>query len=185
MADTNAASAADTSASDAATKTSAAQTGAAVGATQTAAQTGAGQTDVGAAQRAGTVQAESVTDVGQGEAYLVNMKRLVAGELSQDADLRAIQTAYLTRTLRNAEDFDQNLRATFLQITNNMVALANSQNTNSHDINNRSKVNAANHDQRVQVIAEEGISENPIFQDAITASVVKALERAGLVKPTA
>lgn len=177
MADTNAASAADTSASDAATKTSAAQTGSAVGATQVGAQTGLGQTDVGAAQRSGTVQAESVTDVGQGEAWLTNMKRLVAGELSQDADIRAIQTGLLTRIVHNSENFDQQLRQITIQALQNAITQANSAVIDSADIRQRTRENARTSDGRLQIIAEAQISENPIFQDAISAAVAKALAK--------
>jgi hypothetical protein len=170
----NAATEADASAKVAAAQAAAATTSA----QQAAAQTGIGQTDVASGYR--SAGSETISDVGQAEAYLLNMKRVVANENNLDAYLNSLALGLITRVAHNAESFDQSLKATFLQITNNMVALANAQNNDSHDINNRIKINAGNHDQRVQVIAEEGISENPIFQDAVSAAVVKALEKAGI-----
>jgi hypothetical protein len=177
MADTNAASAADTSASDAATKTSTVQSGAQVGASQAGAQTGLGQTDAAGGQRTSTTQAESVTDVGQGEAWLTNMKRLVAGELSQDADIRAVQTGLLTRIVHNSENFDQQLRQITLQALQNAITQANSAVIDSADIRQRTRENARTSDGRLQIIAEAQLSENPIFQDAISAAVAKALAK--------
>jgi hypothetical protein len=177
MAETDSKSAADTGVSQAGAQSSGVQTGSGVGATQAGAQTGVGQTDVSAAQRSGTVQAESVTDVGQGEAWLTNMKRLVAGELSQDADIRAIQTGLLTRIVHNSENFDQQLRQMSVQALQNAITQANGAVIDSADIRQRTRENARTSDGRLQIIAEAQISENPIFQDAISAAVAKALAK--------
>jgi hypothetical protein len=81
------------------TKTNADADVAAAGAT-----TGTSQADVASAYR--SAGAEVMSDIGQAEAYTVNMKRLVASELDHDQFIRANRE----RLIRNGEDDDQTLR---------------------------------------------------------------------------
>jgi len=66
--------------------------------------TGLGQADAGATYRSSG--AETVTDIGQAEAYITNLKRLVAAELDHDQFVRANRE----RLIRNGEDSDQQHR---------------------------------------------------------------------------
>jgi len=66
--------------------------------------TGLGQADVGAIYR--SAGAETQSDIGQAEAYAINLKRLVADELDHDQFVRANRE----RLIRNGEDQDQSHR---------------------------------------------------------------------------
>lgn len=144
-----------------------------VKATQAGATTGATQTEAGSAGRASGAEtgraqagagagyqsagAETISDVGQAEAYLINMKRLVAGELDLDAQLRS----NALRIIRNAEDFDGNVRQIALQNLQlgqqalaNAVALANRVNNGAIDLDTRIKQEAVSSDGRRQDNAE-------------------------------
>jgi len=66
--------------------------------------TGLSQADVGATYRSSG--AETQSDIGQAEAYAINLKRLVADELDHDQFVRANRE----RLIRNGEDSDQQHR---------------------------------------------------------------------------
>jgi len=192
-------------------QTGGAQSGAGSAAQAAGAQTGQAQAGSGAAyQSAG---AEVTSDVGQAEAYITNMKRLVARELDSDAHLQAQLVAINGRLLRNAEDFDGQVRQIALQNLQlgqqalaNAVALANRVNNASVDLDTRIKQNAIDSDGRKagndeqydkamdsvsqserertirggdagDVIRWASLAENPIFQDAISAAVAKAVQK--------
>ena len=196
---TPAETASDVAASQAGAQTGAAQAGAGTAAQQAGAQTGQGQASTGAAyQSAG---AETISDVGQAEAYLLNMKRLVANELNHDADLNQVLVTSAQRLARNAEDFDtqvRNLSLRALQLgqlsLENAVALANRVNNASVDLDTRIKQEAATHDKQINantiserertvrggdagdVIRWAALSDNPIYQDLISAAAAKVAE---------
>lgn len=155
-----------------------------------------------------------MSDVGQGEAYIINMKRQVARELDTDAHLQEVLISSAQRIARNAEDFDGQLRNFALnavamgqQALQNALALANRVNNASVDLDTRIKQesvsddvrgrdNAQTHDREMDanciserertvrggdagdVIRWAGLSENPIFQDAIAAKVAAKLQKA-------
>jgi len=127
-------------------------------ATQAAQQTGAGQTDVSAGYRSGG--AEVTSDVGQAEAYLLNMKHRVDQTLENDALLRQVAFESLRRSNRNAEDFDQTLRHLATQSLQSAVSLQNRVSNGSTDLDTRIKQNAVDHDGRVRATTESDLSEN-------------------------
>jgi hypothetical protein len=183
--------AADTKLADSASKTGVVQSGAAVGASGAGATTGVAQTDAGATQRAATVQAESVTDVGQGEAYILNMKKLVADELDHASNLRAAAADSIGRRSRNAEDYDQTLRHLAQQSLQSAVSLQ------SRIVND-----SVDHKVRLQHYAEsevartvrhsdlaidrqwnvdevaELVAKTPVFLDAIAGAVAAGVAKA-------
>lgn len=136
-------------------QTGGAQSGAGSAAQAAGAQTGQAQAGSGASyQSAG---AEVTSDVGQAEAYLLNMKRLVGRELDTDAHLQAQLTQLNNRLIRNAEDFDGQVRSVALQALTlgqtalqNAVALANRVNNASVDLDTRIKQNAVDGDNRTR-----------------------------------
>lgn len=157
-----------------------------VGVDQRGAQSGAGQTDVASGYRSSG--AEVTSDIGQSEAYILNMKKLVADELDHAANLRAVAADSIGRRARNAEDFDQQLRN-----------LAQQSLTNAVSLQSRVTQKSVDHDARLQHYAEsevartvrEGdlatdrqwnidevsaaIAKNPVFQDAIAGAVAAAV----------
>ena len=121
-------------------------------------QTGAGQAGVGAAQQ--TAQAETGMDIGQAEAYTVNLKSLVDEHLTHSTNLRAVALESLRRSNRNAEDYDQTLRNLAQQSLQSAVTLQNRIANGSTDLDTRIKQNAVDHDGRVRVVSEVDLSEN-------------------------
>lgn len=211
MATTDTQTAADVAAAASAAQTAATQAAAAANqaasaastATQAAQQTGAGQTDVSAGYRSGG--AEVTSDVGQAEAYLLNMKHRADQTMENDALLRQVALEGLRRSNRNAEDFDQSLRTIATQSLQSAVSLQN-----------RVSNKAADHDARLQHYAESEVSrtvregdlatdrewnvnetdalsaniiaslaKNPVFQDSIAGSVAAAVAAALSKKPAA
>lgn len=168
--------------------------------TQSSAGTGATMADVAAAVRAAQAaaattaaqagaagalaQEETVADVGQGEAYLVNMKRLVAQELTVDAQLQQVNIGAAQRLAVLAE--------TALA---DAVALARRVNNNAVSDDERRHDNAATHDKQMDAcsVSERertvrqgdvaitttwaALSENPVMQDAIIAGMIAAVDR--------
>jgi hypothetical protein len=193
-------------------QTGGAQAGAGSAAQATGAQTGQAQGGAGATYQ--TAGASTISDIGQDEAYLINMKRLVAGELDLDAALRQVVATSAARLARNSEDFDGQLRSFALNAVamgqtalQNAVALSNRVNNGSIDLDTRIKSNAVDSDGRRQDNAEShdkqldaisvserertvrggdagdvirwaGLSENPIYQDAISAAAASAAVKA-------
>ena len=198
MAETDSKSAADTGASQAGAQTSGVQTGSAVGATQAGAQTGLGQVDIAGLQRAATTQAESVTDVGQGEAYLINMKKLVADELDHASNLRASAADSVGRRARNAEDYDQTLRNLAQQSLQGAVNLQSRITNDSVDHKVRLQHYAESEVARtvrhsdlaidrqwnVDEVAEL-VAKTPVFLDAIAGAVAAGMAKAIAAKETA
>jgi hypothetical protein len=104
----------------------AAEIGAAAGvkAASAGATTGLSQTEAAAAYRSSG--AETIADIGQSEAYMLNMKHRVATELATNH-----------RRERNAEDFDQAMRALTLDARQQSVMLMARLNALSIDHDNR------------------------------------------------
>jgi len=128
---------------------------------------GAGVTGVGAQYR--SAGAETTSDIGQAEAYLLQLKRLVAGELDIDSQLRNLFTSQMERSRRNAEDFDQQTRAHYSELMN--LALQSLQNA-VHGHNRRNNI--------ASTLDVQSLGENPFFQDALDAAVAKYFtEKAG------
>src|SRR5512139_227046 len=107
-----------------------------VNATQAGAGTGAAQAGAGAEYR--SAGADATSDVGQAEAYLLNMKRLVANELNLDANIQQVLVAAAQRISGAAGDFDAQVRKLSLdalvlgnQALANAVALANKVNNDT------------------------------------------------------
>lgn len=167
------------------------------GAESRGSQTGVGQADVAAGYR--SAGAETTSDIGQAEAYGINMKKLVADELDHAANLRSIAAEAIGRRSRNAEDYDHALRQTAIQAVQNAVTLSNRVNNSSADMDLRVKSLSIDHDSRVRALQEgelartvrhsdlaidrqwnidevaASIAKNPVFQDAVAAAVVAAL----------
>lgn len=194
-----------------------------IGASQSGAQTGgaqagAGQATQGAAASTGASQAgagaqgnlaqtETVSDVGQGEASILQMQMLVADQLSLRAQLNQIIVTQAQRLAAAAADFDAQLRAIAIGQLQNAALLNNRTNNNSADLDLRAKSdglssdsrrqdNAETHDKQMDAISVSerertvrggdagdvirwaGLSENPVFQDAISAAVASGFEKA-------
>lgn len=187
--------------SQAGSQTGGAQAGAGSAAQQAASQTGQAQAGSGSSYQSSG--AEATSDIGQAEAYVTNLKRLVAGELNVDAHLQQILLTSAQRIARNAEDHDAQLRAFALNAVSlgqtalqNAVALANRVNNASVDLDTRVKQNGETHDRQMDAICTSerertvrggdagdvirwaALSDNPVFQDAITAAVAKAMAAA-------
>lgn len=112
-------------------------------ASQAGTQTGQTQAEAGAGYR--SVGAEVTSDIGQAEMYILNGKRLVAGELDHSEQLRQTSSQHFT-----------DLNNIALQSLQNAVTLAN-----------RVANNAATHDEeqfshraRVRSIQESDLSRN-------------------------
>jgi len=183
---------------------------------QAGSQTGGTQAGIGAEQRSGTTGANQAgvgassqgagadvgMDIGQTEAYTVNMKKLVADELDHAANLRSVALEALRRSQRNAEDYDQTLRNIATQSLQSAVTLQNRVSNGSTDLDTRIKQNSVDHDGRVRGIVEgevsrtvrhsdlaidrqwnidevsASIAKNPVFQDAIAGAVAAAVAAA-------
>jgi hypothetical protein len=177
-------SGASTTQSDSGTGTSQSDVAAAVRAAAASAQTSATQAAAAsdAAQAAANTfsQTEAVSDISQSEAYIVNMKRLVENALNFDEQLKQIAL--------------QNLQLGQTSLAN-AVALANRVNNNAIDLDVRVKQDSLDtkvktegvaHGEREEslrnskstdIIREAQLSENPVMQDAIVASMVAAVDR--------
>lgn len=182
------AAAAQTAATQAAAAANAAQAAAST-ATQAASQTGAGQTDVSGAYRSSG--AEVTSDVGQAEAYLLNMKKLVADELDHAANLRASAADSIGRRAKNADDFDGQLRAVALQAVQNAVQA--SQRINADSIDSKVRLQhyaesevartvrhsdlAIDRQWNVDEVAEL-VAKTPVFLDAISGAVAAGVAKA-------
>jgi len=153
---------------------------AAAAAAQTAAAQAANTAAAQAAASGAMGQYESVADVGQGEAYILNMKRLVENALTFDEQVKAIAL--------------QNLQLGQVSLQN-AVAIANRVNNGAVDLDVRVKQDSLDtkvktegvaHGEReetlrnarsMNIIREMALSENPILQDAIIAGMVAAVDR--------
>lgn len=137
--------------------------------------TGSQQAEVGAGYR--SAGAEVTSDIGQAEAYITNMKRLVASEL----------------------DFDSALRSVALQSIQGAVARDNLVQNNALTLSNRVNNLSVDHDSRIRAFQEGEISrtvrhsdlaidrqwnidevaalvaKTPVFQDAIAGAVAAAV----------
>ena len=115
-----------------------------VGAGSRGSDTGIGQADAGAGQRTVGAQAASTADTGFEEqtqvmmaAMGLNTKRIVAGELDHDKEMRQITVESAQRRARNAEDHDRALREIELQSARNAMLQAQLNNTNAAVLSNR------------------------------------------------
>lgn len=158
--------------------------------TQAGAQTGGSQAGAGAGyQSAG---AETTSDVGQAEAYLLNMKRLVGNELNIDAHLNQVLAAAAQRIASAAGDFDGQVRKLSLdalvlgnQALANAVALANKVNNDTTEhaklvssVNQSERERTLRNGDVLDVIREAGVgADTTVFQDAIEAAVAKAVAK--------
>jgi hypothetical protein len=179
-------------------QTGAGQAGSGSGIQETAA--GAGTAGAGAGAQGRAAQQETGMDIGQAEAYITQVKRLVARELDVDAHLQASILKSLERMTRNAEDQDNAIKQFTLNAiqlgqtaVQNAVALANRVNNGAADSDKA--LTSLNHSERertirngdvLDVIREAGVSaDTVVFQDAIEAAVVKAIAKALGPKPAA
>lgn len=171
-------------------RTPGAASGSSVNETQAGAQTGGSQAGAGAGyQSAG---AEVTSDVGQAEAYILNMKRLVEEGQNLDALSHQILVAAAQRISGAAGDFDAQVRKLSLDALalgnvalGNAVSLANRQNDNGAETDK--KVDSINQSERertlrngdvLDVIREAGVSaDTTVFQDVVEAAAVKAAEK--------
>lgn len=158
-------------------------------ATQAGSATGVGQTDVAAGYRSSG--AEVTSDIAQAEAYIVNMKKLVADELDHAANLRSVAAEAIGRRSRNAEDYDQTLRSLAQQSLQNAVSLQNRVSNKSvdHDarLHNYSEGEisrtvrhsdlAIDRQWNVDEVAEL-VAKTPVFLDAIAAAVASGVAKA-------
>lgn len=177
MKDTASSSESDIKNTQAGSQTGGAQAGAGSTAQQAGTQTGQAQSGAGAAAQGSLAQEETVADIGQAEAYITNMKRLVAGELTVDAHLQQILLSSAQRLARNAEDHDAALRQFALNAValgqtalQNAVALANRVNNSSIDLDTRIKQDGVSSDGRRADNAET-------FDKAMDAHTVSEKER--------
>jgi len=121
-----------------------------------AAQTAAAQAAQTAATQATSAnaqtQAETVVDVSQGEAYIVNMKRLVAQELNLDAQLlglaaetsrASVKAAQFNseRIMTQALDFDKSLQNQSIQIIQGAIERTNRLLSNAISMDGRQQGN--------------------------------------------
>ena len=152
-------------------------------------QTGAGQAGVGAAQQ--TAQAETGMDIGQAEAYTVNMKRLVSSEQDHDAIFRAALGSLFTRVVHNAHAIDNAVNNLTLQITQNAVSLSQRVTSESADhvtrLRHYSEGQISGNARHTELATDRIwnpdevaglIAKNPIFQDAIAGAVAAAVAAA-------
>lgn len=180
-------------------QTGGAQAGSGSAAQQAGTQTGQAQSGAGAAAQGALGQTETVADVGQGEAYITNMKRLVGRELDTDAHLQQILLANAQRIQRNAEDFDGQVRSIALQALTlgqtalqNAVALSNRVNNEAVSNDVRARDNSGTHDKNLDavsiserertvrngdvldVIRESGVSaDTTVYQDVLEVLATK------------
>lgn len=143
-------------------------------AAQSAVQTGAGQTDVAAGYRSSG--AETIADIGQSEAYLADMKNIVAEEFHHAMSLRDFQH----RRARNAEDFDQTMRRASETLVTNLVTIVNNANnmaTGELSRTVRHSDLAIDRQWNIDEVAA-AIAKNPVFQDALAAAMAAAVAAA-------
>ena len=187
-------SGADSTVSQAGAGAGGAQAG--VGAEQRAAQSGAGQTDVAAGYRSSG--AEVTSDVGQAEAYIINMKKLVADELDHAANLRAAAADSNGRRGTAGSDFDAALRSIATQALQN--AVQSSQRINADSIDHKVRLQhyaesevartvrhsdlAIDRQWNVDEVAQL-IAKTPVFLDAIAGAVASGVAKAVSEKPAA
>lgn len=149
-----------------------------------AAQAAAATTAMQAGASGGVAQQEAVGDISPTEAYTVNMKRLVAQELTTDAQLQQVNVGAAQRLAILAES-----------ALADAVALARRVNNNAVSDDERRHDNAATHDKQMDAnsVSERertvrqgdvaitttwaALSENPVMQDAIVAGMVAAVDR--------
>lgn len=173
-------------------ESSAAQAGTDTGQTQAS----AGSAGRGAGSSVGVgLGVDTMMDIGQAEAWAVNLKRLVENALNLDAAL----SDSLLRRVRNAEDFDQSIRALTLQSANNNQSLAHRVANSAAGRDERGHTNAGSHDLRVNAIQEgemtrtvrggdialdrmwnvdevaQAVAKTAVFQDAIAGAVAAAV----------
>jgi len=133
--------------------------------------TGSQQAEVGAGYR--SAGAEVTSDIGQAEAYITQLKRLVAGELDYTAGLQSVAL----RALSSAVERDSVLQS-------NLVGLSNRQNQHAQTISERIQQGNQSTTERVNAIQENQLMfdndwltalalRNPVFLDAIAAAVAE------------
>lgn len=161
------------------------------------AQGAAGQVSQGAAATTGGAQktqteAEGIADVGQAEAYILQLKRLIAGELDYETGLRSQALISAQRSNRNAEDHDGFLRQMAQQSLQNAVKLADRVATESLDLSVRIKQGAVDHDKNMnahtvsekertvrtgdhsETIRLADLASNPILADIVAGAAATA-----------
>lgn len=169
-------------------QTGGAQAGAGSAAQQAGTQTGQAQSGAGAAAQGALGQEETVADVGQGEAYIINMKRLVENALNMDEQIKQVLVRSAQRESTNAGDFDTQVRKLSLdaltlgnQALMNAVALANKVNndTTEHSklvssINQSERERTVRSGDLLDVIREASVSaDTAVYQDALELLAVK------------
>lgn len=135
-----------------------------VGLSASGAETGTQQAGAGSIGRQAVSAAENIADIGQAEAYIANLKRLVAGEIDHTTQLQRVA----------------------VQALENDVALANLVNNNAAILANRQNNGAQSTTERINAIQENALAfdnegpllasiRNPVFLDAIATRVIDAL----------
>lgn len=144
-------------------------------ATSAGSQTGVGQADVGTSYR--EAGSEAISDIGQAEAYLVNMKRVVADELDHDQFGRWTDH----RLMRNGEDGDQQHRDQATRAIEQSLVLQAK--VNDQYLTHIANLNAETIAERERTVRHGDIAANNMWQGDVTFdSLVEATVAATLAK---
>lgn len=144
----------------------------------TSAGAGTSLADTAAAYRSSG--AEVMSDIGQAEAYTVNLKRLVADELDHDQFVRANRE----RLIRNGEDTDQQHRDQATRAIEESLQLQKQ--LNEQYLSYIAGLNATAISERERTVRHGDIAANNMWQGDVTmdsiveAAVVKALNKVGI-----
>jgi hypothetical protein len=152
-----------------------AQSGAGQATQGAAAGTGAAQSGAGVQAQGALGQIETVADVGQSEGSINTQSQLITQINRLNQMLDAVSVDEANRRARLATDYDQAIRALNLVTLANAQGRANNQNGQMDHDSTRANDNAATTDKALDQVTVTALSENPIFQDAITAGVTKAM----------
>lgn len=120
---------------------------------------GVGASGAGGTSDQAVTASENIADIGQAEAWMLNMKRTVANELDHDVASRDVQN----RRTRNAEDHDQGLRSEQLQSI--IQARTHQANLNAQVITARD----------LWIDRQANVDETNAFAAALGAAVAKAI----------
>lgn len=143
---------------------------------------GTSMADVAAAYRSSG--ADVTSDIGQSEAYIVNLKRLVADELDHDQFVRANRE----RLIRNGEDSDQSHRDQATRAIEESLRLQSK--LNDSYLTHIANLNAETVAERERTVRVGDVASNNMwtsdaaFDAIVEVTVAKVLTKLG-VKPSA
>jgi len=156
-------------------QTGGAQSGAGQATQGAAAGTGAAQSGAGVQAQGALGQVDMVADIGQSEGSINTQSQLITQLNRLNQVLDAVNVDEANRRARLATDYDQAIRALNLVTLANAQGRANNQNGQMDHDSTRANDNAATVDKALDQVTVTALSENPTFQDAITAAVAKAV----------